>query len=150
MRQTISSLGTAAVMIVGLAASHTALAQTQQRGGAGGTGSDYSYWGGRSAAAKQCPTIDWKVKPPPPGGSGPIDGIAYFSDLSGYSKVSGSVAPDGTVNATLTSLSGNGPVGVVTGKYTKAGTNVELKGEGCSQTKFVMKRYLPNVGAGGG
>ena len=63
-------------------------------------------------AGPQCPTISWQVNRLP--NSQAINGVVWFMDLSGVSTARGTIAPDGKVAVTLTSIQGSGPTGTVT------------------------------------
>ena len=137
MKKTLSSAALAAIL--GIAAATSAVAQHNE----------YGYWFSRTAPFQPtCPTIEWNVIPvvtlP-----AIVNGVAYFSDMSGVSQIKGNVAADGTISATLTSVYGNGPAGTVTGTHAKAGTHFVLKGAGCSNTSFNMMKYNQNTAAGG-
>ena len=113
------------------------------------------YWGGRSkAASATCAQIEWTVVPVPRNTSGmaigPLNGVAYYSDMSGISKISGTMTDEGKVTATLTSVSGAGPAGTVTGLSGPKGTHVELVGAGCANTSFDLPRFQEENAAGGG
>ena len=113
------------------------------------------YWGGRSkAASAACAQIEWTVVPVPRNSSGtaigPINGVAYYSDMSGISKILGTITDEGKVTATLTSVSGAGPAGAVTGLSGPKGTHVELVGAGCANTSFDLPRFQEQNAAGGG
>ena len=113
------------------------------------------YWGGRSKAfSANCAQIEWTIVPIPRNASGaavgPINGVAYYSDMSGISKVSGTVSADGKITASMTSVSGAGPMGTVTGMRSATGTHIELVGAGCANTSFELPRFQDNGAAGGG
>jgi hypothetical protein len=113
------------------------------------------YWGGRSKAANaNCAQIEWTIVPIPRTGSGapvgPINGVAYYSDMSGISKVSGTMAADGKITASITSVSGSGPAGTVTGMRGAQGTHIDLVGAGCANTSFDMPRFQDTGEHGGG
>jgi hypothetical protein len=113
------------------------------------------YWGGRSKAANAtCPQIEWTIVPIARTASGtavgPIDGVAYYSDMSGISKVSGTISAEGKISASMTSVSGNGPQGTVAGMRGAQNTHIELIGAGCANTAFDLPRFQEDSAAGGG
>jgi len=110
---------------------------------------EMGYIGSRTPAKGACPGIETRVIPAPPNG-GPVKGIMYFADMSGVSTIQGMVAADGTITGTVTSVSGKGPTGTTSGRRDKTGTHVELKGPGCSNFSFDMKRWVPGTAATGG
>lgn len=127
-------------LAVGLGLSVAAGAHAQQATG---------YAAGHSAPmAPGCPSIEWRVLPITAAPAN-INGVAYFSDMSGISQVKGTVAADGTISVTVTSVSGNGPAGTLTGKRTAKTTHVDFTGQGCSKASFTINRYT-DMGAAGG
>jgi len=121
---------------VGLAAAMGAYAQE------GGGDSNWSYWLGRSkASGPTCPQIEWSVIPVPRGVAGQVRGVAFYSDMSGISRLQGMVTSDGKINSTLTSVSGNGPVGTITGLRAPDATHIELHGAGCANANFTLLRW---------
>ncbi len=110
------------------------------------SGNDY-YSGQSSSTMPKCPTVEWHLLPMPFGTATNINGIAYYSDMSGISIVRGTSAADGTVIASLASVSGSGPVGTVTGTRTGGMTKVVLAGAGCANATIELRRWRS---AGGG
>ena len=113
------------------------------------------YWGGRSKAFNAtCAQIEWTIVPIPRNTSGmaigPINGVAYYSDMSGVSKVSGTMTAEGKITASMTSVSGNGPAGNVTGTVGAEGTHIDLVGANCANTSFDLPRFQEENAAGGG
>jgi hypothetical protein len=105
------------------------------------------YYGGISTGADAtCPTTAWHIRPMPPIGAATIVGVAYFSDMSGISKIEGSRAADGSITGAVTSISGNGPSGHFSGMHTSTKTHVELQGTGCSKHLVNMQRLPLNYG----
>ena len=142
MRKTGGSVTLIATAAAVLGLAYGPGAQAQESGAA-------NYAGGRSAAtSKECPTIEWHILPTPPNRASNVNGVAYYTDMSGISVIKGTIAADGTVALTLTSVSGNGPAGVVTGRRDTTGTRVELRGAGCSNAKINFSRW-PQTGGGG-
>ena len=121
---------------------------------ADGNGNDLlgkQYWLGRLPALQPaCPAVEWNVLPVQPGVAGQIKGVAFFSDMRGISRINGTIAADGTIAATLTSVSGNGPAGKVDGKEGQNGTALVLHGADCSNGTFNMRRYGTTTAGGGG
>jgi hypothetical protein len=103
-----------------------------------------SYMGGLSSGgAAGCPTTEWHIKPVPPTGAVTITGVAYFSDMSGISVISGTRTAAGTISGTVTSISGKGPSGKFTGQRTPTSVHVDLDGPGCSH-HVVDIHAMPN------
>ena len=106
-----------------------------------------TYYGGRSVASQPtCPTIEWHILPMPFGVATNINGIAYYSDMSGISVVRGTAAADGTIAATVASVSGAGPAGAITGMRTRGETKVSLSGPGCANVTIDLRRWQPTGG----
>jgi len=89
-----------------------------------------------------CPNLVWRLARR----GDAVNGIAYYSDLSGLSHVTGTVGQAGRFTLTLTSVMGHGPVGTVTGQRRAPGPNqaqgalvADLKGEGCANMHLTMK-----------
>ena len=100
--------------------------------------------GGRSpASSSTCSPIEWHIIPVATGGAVALNGVAYFSDMSGISTIKGGITAAGEVSAMLTSVSGNGPTGAVTGMRSATGTHVEMSGAGCSKASFDLMRLTP-------
>jgi len=111
------------------------------------------FWGGRSNGPNaSCPQLEWAVVPivrnAAGEANGPVNGVAYYSDMSGISTVKGMITPDGKVTATLTSVSGSGPAGPVTGQRGPNGTHIELHGSGCAVASFNLPRWQATQAAG--
>ncbi len=116
----------------------------------GGNDTNTSYWLGRSkGAGPTCAMIDWNVVPPPRDKAGPIKGVAFYSDMSGISRISGNVTADGKITSTLTSVFGNGPVGTVTGTRAADSTHLDVKGDACANASFTIRRWSEATGGGG-
>lgn len=104
------------------------------------SGGELGYYGGVSKGTPaNCPTTEWHIKPLPPTGAATITGVAYFSDMSGISKIQGTRTADGKISGTVTSVSGTGPAGRFTGLHTATMTHVELAGAGCSKHTVDMQ-----------
>lgn len=100
--------------------------------------------GGRSpATSSTCAPIEWHIIPVATGGAVTLNGVAYFSDMSGISTIKGMITAEGAVSATLASVSGNGPAGSVTGMRSATGTHVEMNGAGCSKANFDLMQLTP-------
>jgi len=108
---------------------------------------DTTYWLGRSAStSKQCPMIEWNVVPVRRGVAGPVKGVVFYHDMSGISRLSGSVTADGKITSSLTSVSGNGPVGTITGTRGPDSTHIDLHGTGCANASFTLQRWSTSAG----
>jgi hypothetical protein len=74
-----------------------------------------------------------------------VTGIAYYSDVSGASRVTGAYNKDGKFTLHPVSSMGKGPVGTVTGMRGPDGSlTAELKGEGCANDHIAMPG-VPNI-----
>ncbi len=102
---------------------------------------------GARAAAPTCPAMEWRVLAPPRGTAGHVKGFAYFADMTGVGAIDSSVDANGAIKGTITSVSGKGPSGQITGLRGPAGTHVELKGTGCSNLGFDIRRWTPGTQA---
>lgn len=92
--------------------------------------------GSAPSSVAGCPYIAWRLARHP---DGTVTGIAYYSDLSGVSQVTGNVNSAGVFELQLTSQMGQGPTGTVTGKRLKNGEgDATLKGPGCANMHVVM------------
>lgn len=95
-----------------------------------------------------CPGIQWYLAR---SANGHIWGYFFFTDASGVSKADGTVDRRGNFKITLVSLSGNGPVGVATGRRGPQGLiNGTLNGEGCSRLHLDMSPSQPMMGPSAG
>ncbi len=95
-------------------------------------------------AAPACPGIQWYLAR---SANGHVWGYFFFTDASGVSKASGSVDQHGYFKITLTNLSGNGPVGVATGRRGTHGLiQGTLAGEGCSRLHLDLAPSQPMMG----
>ena len=126
-------LGTALLATAGLVA---ASAQEQDFGRHGRVGRTATAVKTHAGAA--CPTIEWHLAPTKSGGVVSLNGVAFYSDMSGISVINGSIGADGKIAAVLTSVNGNGPVGTVAGLRTSKEAKGELTGTGCANAKFDM------------
>jgi len=99
-----------------------------------------------------CPYLAWRLVKH---ASGDITGIAYYSDLSGLSQVTGSGNGE-AFNLVLTPTMGNGPKGTVAGtRSSRGGIVADMRGEGCANMHLTMMPLTDvnrwtNVGGGGG
>ncbi len=125
----ILSVSTIAAAVLAIGAGMVAMPSVQAQG--------LEWAGGRSpASGTTCAPIEWHIIPVATGGAVALNGVAYFSDMSGISTIKGGITAEGAVSAMLVSVSGNGPAGAVTGMRSAAGTHVEMNGAGCSKAKF--------------
>jgi hypothetical protein len=86
-----------------------------------------------------CPYIVWRLARQP---DGKIHGMAYYSDLSGMSNVTGQRQANGdfTLNVTPTS-EGSGPSGTVTGHAASDGSiQAKLVGQGCANMSATLNQ----------
>jgi hypothetical protein len=98
--------------------------------------------GSAASSVPGCPNLLWRLAR----NGDKVNGIAYYSDLSGTSQVTGTVDQAGKFTLTLTSVMGNGPVGTVTGQRKAAGPNqsqgameADMVGQGCANMHIAMK-----------
>ena len=83
-----------------------------------------------------CPFIVWRLVNHD---NGQVTGIAYYSDLSGLSKVRGMIEQSGQFRLTVTSVMDDGPVGTVSGTKSADGElNATMTGTGCANVNFHM------------
>lgn len=101
-----------------------------------------------STAVPNCPGIQWYLAR---SANGHVWGYFFFTDASGVSKANGTIDRRGNFKMTLTNLSGNGPVGVATGRRGPQGLiNGTLAGEGCSRLQLEMSPSQPMMGPSAG
>ena len=131
------------IVVLGLAAASSAQAQADP------TNTEFTMGGRSHSGVATCPAVMWHVSPIPRGVASPINGVAYYSDMSGFSVVKGTMGSDGKVAATVTSISGNGPAGMVSGLRDKNATHIEMHGAGCAETKFDLQRFVPSAAGDG-
>jgi hypothetical protein len=101
-----------------------------------------------------CPYIIWRLARD---GGGNVRGVAYYSDLSGMSSVTGQRRTNGnfTLNVTPTSM-GAGPSGTVTGRVDSYGSiQARMVGSGCANMNGTIQanadlNSIPRGGNGGG
>ena len=109
---------------------------------ASGASAQQTYSGGRTASkVAGCPTLEWHILPLPQGVASNINGVAFYTDMSGVSQIRGSIGTDGKIVATLSSVSGNGPAGNVTGGRVGNLSHIELVGAGCANASFDLRRW---------
>ncbi len=98
----------------------------------------HGFVGSTQSSVAGCPYITWRLA----NTNGQIHGLAYYSDLSGLSNVTGtSNSATGKFSLTLTKTDiGNGPVGTVVGVRGANGSlDATLTGEGCANSTVHMK-----------
>jgi hypothetical protein len=94
--------------------------------------------GSAASSVPGCPRLMWRLARD----GDNVNGIAYYSDLSGMSRVTGTVNQAGAFTLQLTSTMGNGPVGTVTGQRepknplrteeAQGALVAEMTGQGCA------------------
>ena len=115
------------------------------------------YTGSAVSSVPGCPKLVWRLARD----GNNVNGIAYYSDLSGLSEVKGTVDQAGAFTLQLTSVMGNGPVATVTGhreaknplrtEEAQGGLVAEMKGAGCANMHLTMRPvYNLNSYGGGG
>lgn len=97
-----------------------------------------------------CPATEWHIKPVPPTGAVTIAGVAYFSDMSGISRITGTRTAAGVISGSVISIWGKGPTGKFTGQRTPTSVHVELGGTGCSHYVVDMHPMANNFYGGSG
>ncbi len=139
MRTSFSSAAIAALAIASIGMVHAPVASAQT-----------VYSGGRTpSSVAGCPTIEWHILPIPEGVASNINGVAFYTDMSGVSTVRGTMGTDGKVVATLSSVSGSGPSGTVSGSRDKNVSRIVLTGAGCANTSFNLQRFNRAPSGGG-
>jgi len=134
-RRLLTAFGATALIATGMAA----MAQSETGAGA--------YYGGVSTGmGAGCPATEWHIRPVPPTGPASISGVAYFSDMSGISRIRGTRTADGAITGTVFSVSGHGPSGHFSGTRTATDTQVTLAGTGCSQHVVNIHRMPAGYG----
>jgi len=106
------------------------------------------YTGSAASSVPGCPRLMWRLAR----NGADVNGVTYYSDMSGLSQVKGTVDPSGHFTLTLTSVMGNGPVATVTGQRgpvphgAAAGAQgalvADIKGEGCANAHISMRPVL--------
>ena len=143
MRKTLLFAGFASAMVLGLAGVPATYAQE-------GTAGWAPTWraGQMAPATPTCPAVQWHIQPVKtlPGS---VNGVAFFSDMSGISIVTGTILADGTISSVATSVNGKGPAGTITGKRSPNVTHFEMHGEGCSNVSGNIYRHKLGAAAGG-
>jgi hypothetical protein len=146
---TVMSLG--ALMLAPVLSSSEALAQAQA--------ARPGYAGSAPSSVAGCPALVWRLARD----GNNVNGISYYADLSGLSKVTGTVDKTGKFILTLTSTMGNGPVATVTGqrealaandwasKQAQGALEADMKGQGCANMHLNLKPVLDlnTFGVGG-
>lgn len=139
MRTSFSSVAIAAFAIAAIGMAHAPTASAQN-----------AYSGGRAPSkVAGCPTIEWHILPLSPGVASNINGFAFYTDMSGVSAVRGTMGADGKIAATLSSVSGNGPAGNVSGSRDNNVSHIVLTGAGCANTSFDLQRFQRPPSGGG-
>jgi hypothetical protein len=84
-----------------------------------------------------CPGIQWRISRM----GDTLQGMMWYSDMSGASETRGTVAKDRSVTMTVTPIKGNGPQGTLKGHWTETGTfAADLDGPECSKQHIVFTR----------
>ena len=136
----VIALGGVAAMVLAIG---PGLAQTTTTVMSGFSGSTPSSVAG-------CPYIVWRLANDP---GGRIHGMAYYSDLTGLSTVTGERDANGNFMLDVTPSSvGAGPSGKVSGTVAQNGAiNATMVGKGCANMKAMINPMadLNQVGVGG-
>jgi len=106
----------------------------------------------KAPSTPQCPGMVWHIQRAPGTPNG-LAGVVWFDDMSGISTAKGALGADGKLALTLTSVSGAGPVGNVTGTRSPDGAalHASLDGPGCSKLNLLRMpvQNLSQSGLGG-
>lgn len=107
--------------------------------------------GSTPSSVAGCPYIVWRLARNP---DGRINGIAYYSDLSGLSSVTGERDANGNFSLDVTPSSiGAGPSGKVSGKTLRHGAiEAQMIGQGCANMRATINPManLNSIRPGGG
>jgi len=109
-------------------------------------------YAGVARTAPGCPHMSWHIQRVPGSQAGTLAGVAWFVDMSGVSSVRGAVNQAGAFTLTVTSVSGTGPSGTVTGTRGADGSiRASLDGPGCSKLQLLTlpSMNIPQSGMGG-
>jgi hypothetical protein len=80
---------------------------------------------------------------------GALTGAIYYADISGVSKVYGSIDKLGRFSLRATPVLGKGPAGIIVGQRSDIGGLVaDMKGEGCANAHLSIPG-VPDMGDGG-
>ena len=95
------------------------------------------YAGSAPSSVAGCPFIMWRLQKT---ATGAVSGIAYYSDASGVSQVTGTSADSASgLHLVFRSVTGKGPTGTVKGIKTPDGKLVaKLTGAGCANTEVTL------------
>lgn len=105
-----------------------------------GNGVIYEAMGRAHSTGPACPAITWAIHPVGTAGNGGLSGVLWYLDMSGVSLARGAIGPDGKFALTLTSVSGSGPTGNITGARGADGALMaDLNGPGCSKLHISLK-----------
>ncbi len=131
---------TAAALTIGQGLAQTTVTSTRP-----------GFSGSTPSSVSGCPYIIWRLARDP---NGHIHGIAYYSDLSGLSSVTGERDANGnfTLNVEPSNI-GAGPSGKVSGVSAENGEiEAKMVGQGCANmTKMIIRPMEDlNIYAGGG
>jgi hypothetical protein len=100
------------------------------------------YVGTADSSVAGCPWLGWRLARTP---DGTVSGIAYYSDASGTSQVTGTMGttPD-SMHLVLKSIQGKGPEGTVAITQAHGKHMIKLTGEGCANAEIPL-RSTPNL-----
>lgn len=106
---------------------------------------------GMARANTNCPMVTWVIHPVGNPESGDLSGVVWFTDMSGVSLARGMMDKAGQFSLALSSVSGSGPTGTVTGVRAQNGAlTADLNGPGCSQPHVRMTRVALEAPQGSG
>ncbi len=117
-------------------------------------GTYYEAVGRAAMPGMVCPPLTWAIHPVGAPENGGLSGVLWYADMSGVSLARGMMTKDGRITLDVTSVSGAGPTGTVTGTRRADGTLMaDLNGPGCAKLHIAMKPMeLPmyNMAGSGG
>jgi hypothetical protein len=125
-----------------------AAALTISQGFAQTTSHISGFSGSTPSSVAGCPYIIWRLARDP---NGHIHGIAYYSDLSGLSSVTGERDANGNFTLSLTpSGMGAGPSGTASGTVAQNGeVEVKMVGQGCANMDAMINPVTDMDSVGG-
>jgi len=96
------------------------------------------YVGAHSAGTRHCPGMAWHISPVQQADlSFNLSGPIWFEDGSGMSFAKGTRQPDGSFSLNVTSASGDGPTGTISGRRAPDGSaDVTTAGSPCFEGTY--------------
>jgi hypothetical protein len=141
-----TAISGACALLLGLGATSTsAFAAGEDTGG-----TEQALVATASPVGPTCPSVKWHIIRDNAEGPGNYKGVVWFSDMSGASILTGTMSKSGVMKATVKSVAGKGPSGVVSGTRTSQGVHARLVGPGCSKVAVDVNYYRLDQGGGRG